>query len=107
MTQSRETASKIDEHRRLKACGRDAEARAKKDSLQGILYQTKEVLPSVGVKEFNMGKTGRWRLQSQCVLNGLVMCDYDHLDSEELRVKNLLPLTFRRGQRSWEYCWRL
>ena len=37
MTQSRETAGKIDEHRRLKACGSDAEAKAKKDSLPGCL----------------------------------------------------------------------
>ena len=89
MTQSRETANKIDEHRRLKACGSDAEARAKKDSLQGILYQTKEVLPSVGVKDFNKNKLGRWRLQSQCVLNGLVMCDYDHVENPKEKFEEI------------------
>ena len=46
LTQSADTATKIDEHRRLKACGRLAEAKAKKDSLPGCLYQAKEVLQS-------------------------------------------------------------
>ena len=89
MTQSRETAGKIDEHRRLKACGRDAEAKAKKDSLPGCLYQTKEVLQSVGDKEYNKGKTGRWRLQSQCVLNGLVMCDFDHVANPKEKFEEI------------------
>ena len=80
LTRDPETAKKIDEHRRLKACGRSAEAKAKKDSLPGCLYQTKEVLQSVGDKKYNKGQLGRWRLQSQCVLNGLVMCDFDHVD---------------------------
>ena len=31
---------------------------------------------------------GRWRLQSQCILNGLVMCDFDHVGSENLKVKS-------------------
>ena len=31
---------------------------------------------------------GRWRLQSQCILNGLVMCDFDHVGSEKLKVKS-------------------
>ena len=89
MTQSRETAGKIDEHRRLKACGSDAEAKAKKDSLPGCLYQTKEVLQSVGDKEYNKGKTGRWRLQSQCVLNGLVMCDFDHVANPKEKFEEI------------------
>ena len=81
LTRDPETARKIDEHRRLKACGRSAEAKAKKDSLPGCLYQTKEVLQSVGDKKYNKGKLGRWRLQSQCVLNGLVMNDFDHVEN--------------------------
>ena len=31
---------------------------------------------------------GRWRLQSQCILNGLVMCDFDHVGNENLKVKS-------------------
>ena len=85
LTQAPETARKIDEHRRLKACGRLAEAKAQKDSLPGCLYQTKEVLESVGKAKFNKGRTGRWRLQSQCVLNGLVMCDFDHVEKPRER----------------------
>ena len=89
MTQSRETASKIDEHRRLKACGRDAEAKAKKDSLPGILYQTKEVLVTKGKAKYNEGQMGRWRLQSQCVLNGLVMCDFDHVANPKEKFEEI------------------
>ena len=80
LTQSPETARKIDDVRRLNACGQVAEAKKKKDSLPGCLYQTKEVLVSMGVKDYSKDKMGRWRLQSQCVLNGLVMCDFDHVD---------------------------
>ena len=80
MTQAPLTAATIDEHRRLKACGRIAEAKAKKDSLPGCLYQAREMLPSVGKAKYNKDKTGRWRLQSQAVLNGLVMCDFDHVE---------------------------
>ena len=88
LTQAPETAQKIDEHRRLRACGRIADAKKVKDTLPGCLYQAKEVLESVGTAKYNKGQTGHWRLQSQCVLNGLVMCDFDHLKSEELRVKS-------------------
>ena len=89
MTQSRETACKIDEHRRLKACGRDAEAKAKKDSLPGCLYQTKEVLVTKGKAKYNDGQMGRWRLQSQCVLNGLVMCDFDHVANPKEKFEEI------------------
>ena len=88
LTQDPATARKIDDVRRLNACGQIAEAKKKKDSLPGCLFQTKEVLESVGEAKYNKDKLGRWRLQSQCVLNGLVMCDFDHLKSEELRVKS-------------------
>ena len=81
LTQDPETARKIDEVRRLNACGQVAKAKKKKDSLPGCLYQTKEVLETVGEAAYNKGKLGRWRLQSQCVLNGLVMCDFDHVES--------------------------
>ena len=38
------------------------------------------------------GKKGRWRKQAATRLTGLVVMDVDHVESEELRVKNLLPL---------------
>ena len=88
LTQAQATAKTIDEHRRLKACGKLKEAREKKDSLPGCLYQAKEVLISKGESKFNKDKMGRWRLQSQCILNGLVMCDFDHVGSEKLKVKS-------------------
>ena len=88
LTQDPETARKIDDVRRLNACGNVAEAKKRKDSLPGCLYQTREVLESIGEAKYNKGRKGRWRLQSQCVLNGLVMCDFDHVESEELRVKS-------------------
>ena len=88
LTQAQLTAETINEHRRLKTCGKLKEAREKKDSLPGCLYQTKEVLISEGQSKFNKGKMGRWRLQSQCILNGLVMCDFDHVGSEKLKVKS-------------------
>ena len=86
LTQSPQTAATIVEHRRLMACGKVAEAKKIKDSLPGCLYQTKEVLVSQGDKKYNKGKMGRWRLQSQCVLNGLVMCDFDHVGQEPREV---------------------
>ena len=89
MTQSRETSGKIDEHRRLKACGSDAEAKAKKDSLPGCLYQTKEVLVTKGKAKYNEDQMGRWRLQSQCVLNGLVMCDFDHVANPKEKFEEI------------------
>ena len=89
LTQSAETASKIDDFRRLMACGKVAEAKAKKDSLPGCLYQAREVLPSVGVAKYNMGRTGRWRLQSQCVLNGLVMTDFDHVEKPREKFEEI------------------
>ena len=81
LTQDPETARKIDDVRRLNACGNVAEAKKRKDSLPGCLYQTREVLESIGEAKYNQGKKGRWRLQSQCVLNGLVMCDFDHVEN--------------------------
>ena len=81
LTQDPATAKKIDEVRRLLACGNVAEARKKKSSLPGFLYQTKEVLETVGEAEYNKGQTGHWRLQKACVLNGLVMCDFDHVEN--------------------------
>ena len=86
LTQSPKTAATISEHRRLMACGKVAEAKKIKDSLPGCLYQTKEVLVSQGDKKYNKGKMGRWRLQSQCVLNGLVMCDFDHVGKDPRKV---------------------
>ena len=102
MTQSRETASKIDEHRRLKACGRDAEARAKKDSLPGCLYQTKEVLVSKGEAKYNKDQMGRWRLQSQCVLNGLVMCDFDHVANPKEKFFEVVKELWSKGVKTNE-----
>ena len=86
LTQAPETAAAIDEHRRLKAYGQLKEAKIKKDSLPGCLYQTKEVLISKGEAKYNKDRMGRWRLQSQCVLNGLVMCDFDHVDGDPRRI---------------------
>ena len=86
LTQAPSTAETIDEHRRLLACGDKAKAREKKDSLPGFLFQAKEVLVSMGKAEYNKGKMGHWRLQSQCVLNGLVMCDFDHVSKEPRKV---------------------
>ena len=62
LTQAPETAAAIDEHRRLKACGQLKEAKIKKDSLPGCLYQTKEVLISKGEAKYNKDRKGRWRL---------------------------------------------
>ena len=39
------------------------------------------------------GKLGQWRKQAATRLTGLVVMDVDHVESEELRVKNLLPPT--------------
>ena len=88
LTQAQLTAETINEHRRLKACGKLKEAREKKDSLPGCLYQAKEVLVSKGEAKYNKDQMGRWRLQSQCILNGLVMCDFDHVGNENLKVKS-------------------
>ena len=88
LTQAQLTAETIEEHRRLKACGMLKEAREKKDSLPGCLYQAKEVLISKGEAKFNKDKMGRWRLQSQCILNGLVMCDFDHVGSDKIKEKS-------------------
>ena len=81
LTQAPATAKKIDEVRRLNACGQVAEAKALKGTLPGLLFQTREVLVSEGKAKYNKGMKGRWRLQAQCVLNGLVMCDFDHVDN--------------------------
>lgn len=89
LTQDPATARKIDDVRRLNACGQIAEAKKKKDSLPGCLFQTKEVLESVGEAKYNLGKPGRWRLQSQCVLNGLVMCDYDHVENPREKFEEI------------------
>jgi len=89
MTQSADTANKIDRHRGLKALGRLDEAKKVKDSLPGCLYQAKEVMQTVGVKKYNAGKPGRWRLQSQCILNGLVMCDYDHVEKPREKFEEI------------------
>ena len=86
LTQDPETARKIDDVRRLNACGNVAEAKKRKDSLPGCLYQTREVLESIGEAKYNQGKKGRWRLQSQCVLNGLVMCDFDHVEGDPRQI---------------------
>ena len=90
LTQAPWVAKTIDEHRRLKACGSLAEAKAMKDKLPGCLYQTKEVLVSQGAAKYNLGKMGRWRLQSQCVLNGLVMCDFDHVERPREVFQNVI-----------------
>ena len=50
------------------------------------------------------GKLGAWRKQAATCLTGLVVMDIDHVESEELRVKNLLPPTFRRRQRNSAFC---
>ena len=89
LTQAPWVAKTIDEHRRLKACGSLAEAKTMKDKLPGCLYQAKEVLVSKGEKKYNKDKMGRWRLQSQCVLNGLVMCDFDHVDHPKEKFEEI------------------
>ena len=86
LTQSPETARRIGEYRRLMACGKTAEAKAMKEGLPGMLYQAREVMESVGKANYNKGRLGHWRLQSQCVLNGLVMCDFDHVDGDPRRI---------------------
>ena len=77
LTQAQLTAETINEHRRLKACGKLKEAREKKDSLPGCLYQAKEVLVSKGEAKYNKDQMGR-----------LVMCDFDHVGNENLKVKS-------------------
>ena len=54
--------------------------------------------------ESKTGKLGAWRKQAATCLTGLVVMDVDHVESEELRVKNLLPPTFRRRQRNSAFC---
>lgn len=79
VTQSPVTIDAIRRVRQELALGHKKEAGAIKKTLPAFLYQTKEVLESVGDKKYNNGRRGRWRLQSKCVLNGLVMCDFDHV----------------------------
>jgi len=102
MAQSRETANKIERHRGYKACGKLKEARMEKDSLPGCLYQTKEVLVTVGDKKYNLGQTGRWRLQSQCVLNGLVMCDFDHVANPKEKFFEVVKELWSKGVKTNE-----
>ena len=102
LTQSADTANKIDRHRGLKACGRLEEAKNEKDSLPGILYQTKEVLQTVGDKKYNKGRLGHWRLQSQCVLNGLVMCDFDHVENPKEKFFEVVKELWSKGVKTNE-----
>jgi len=50
------------------------------------------------------GKLGRWRKQAATRLTGLVVMDVDHVESEELRVKNLLPPTLSSEQMNLVFC---
>lgn len=87
-----QTPTTLDTIRRVReelALGHVKESRNIKSTLPGFLYQAKEVLPSVGEKKYNKGKKGRWRLQSQCVLNGLVMCDFDHVPNPRERFAEI------------------
>ena len=89
ITQAPSTIDTIKRVREELALGHKKEARAIKSTLPGFLYQAKEVLPSIGDKKYNKGKHGRWRLQSQCILNGLVMCDFDHVPNPRERFKEI------------------
>lgn len=86
LTQAPWVAKKIDEVRRLKACGQIDESKKLKDSLPACLYQTKDVLTTKGESKFNKDIEGRWRVKKACVLNGLVMCDYDHVGNDPRKV---------------------
>lgn len=80
-------ARKIDEVRRLKANGQIDESKKMKDSLPGMIFQAKEVLETIGTtKGFNLGVPGLWRVKKACVLNGLVMCDFDHVGNDPRKV---------------------
>ena len=50
------------------------------------------------------GKVGRWRKQAATCLTGLVVMDVDHVESEALRVKNLLLLTLSSVLLNSEFC---
>lgn len=81
LTQDPDTSRKIDKVRRLLADGKVGPARKLKSTLPGCLFQAKEVLVSKGEAKYNKDQMGRWRLQKECVLNGLVMCDFDHVQN--------------------------
>ena len=89
ITQAPSTIDTIKKVRNEMALGHIKEARNIKSSLPGFLYQAKEVLPSIGDKKYNFGKKGRWRLQNQCILNGLVMCDFDHVKNPRERFAEI------------------
>ena len=89
ITQAPATIDTIRKVREELALGHIKEARSIKSKLPGFMYQAKEVLPSVGVKDYNKDRRGRWRLQNQCILNGLVMCDFDHVTNPRERFKEI------------------
>ena len=80
-----DTLKTIAEIRSLKQKMRESEADETKEmelkvarlkkSLPGFLFQTREMLKT----RAKNGREGTWRKQSAAVLNGLYMCDFDHV----------------------------
>ena len=50
-----------------------------KRTLPGACFQASDFEESIGVKEFNKGKKGRWREQVHAYLSGLAVIDVDHI----------------------------
>ena len=50
-----------------------------KRTLPGACFQASDFKESIGVKEFNKGKKGRWREQVHAYLSGLAVIDVDHI----------------------------
>lgn len=64
------------------------EADRLKRTLPGACFQASDFAVSIGTKEYNRGKSGRWREQKFAYLSGLVVIDVDHCgDPHELFVR--------------------
>jgi hypothetical protein len=50
-----------------------------KRTLPGACFQASEFEVSIGTKDFNKGKKGRWREQVHAYLSGLAVIDVDHI----------------------------
>lgn len=71
-----------------------ANAGKKKSSLPGWVFSAKEMVPHewIDSKKNNRG-VGAWRHQDWAVVNGLIMCDFDHLDDpRDVYEKHIKPL---------------
>ena len=81
------------EHKAYKETGDDKHKKKREDlkkKLPGACFQASDFEESIGEKDYNKDKKGRWREQLHAYLSGLAVIDVDHVENPRVLFENIM-----------------